>query len=324
MNRLNRIMCLILCAAITPGCASMAGNGVVGGKSTHSDASESAGLYEGEPEVVFATEFPVASAEEAVTRADGALLQGNMDLALYMYVRAYDMQKDNLHALMRIGGIHESRGNIELATRAFTTVLRVDPTHTDALQSLGLIYLHAKRHEEAQILLERAVAGDPALWRAQNGVGVIADISGEHDKAIGAFDAALEVNPNASSVLNNRGYSLYLDGQYPEAARDFVAAAEMGAERAWLNLGLVLARQKKYAEAVHTMTRIVASEVAYNDVGYIAMRQGDLGVAESYFRKAIRISPRYFEAAQRNLTQLGDRIVNDKSTERLVGSNEAG
>jgi Flp pilus assembly protein TadD len=91
-----------------------------------------------------------------------------------------------------------------------------------------------------------------------------------------------------------------------------------------LNLGLVQARQKKYSMAVHTMTRLVASEVAYNDVGYIAMRQGDLGIAERYFRKAIQLSPRYFEAAQRNLTLLGADSVGDESAELAVANSEGG
>ena len=321
MSRLNTTVCLILCAALMSGCASMKGSNSAASNSSGSDSS---GFYEGEPEVVFATEFPVESVEEAIARADSALTSGNMDLALYMYVRAYDLQKDNLHALMRIGEIHESRGNFELAKRAFTTVLRIDPKQMGTLQSLGLIYLHEKRLDEAQLLLERAIAENPDLWRAQDGIGIIADIHGEHDKAIAAFDAALAVNPTAASVLNNRGYSLYLDGQYPEAARDFIAAAEMGVDRAWLNLGLVLARQKRYSEAVHKMTRMVAAEIAYNDVGYIALRQGDIGIAETYFRKAIQIAPRYFEAAQRNLTLIGDGILGDQSVGRPVNNSEAG
>ncbi len=326
MNRLNTAVCLILCAALMSGCASMKGSNSAASKSSGSDSS---GFYEGEPEVVFATEFPVESVEAAIARADNALTSGKIDLALYMYVRAYDLQKDNLHALMRIGGIHESRGSFDLAKRAFTTVLRIDPKQMEALQSLGLIYLHEKRLDEAQILLERAIAENPDLWRALDGIGIIADIHGEHDKAIAAYNAALAVNLLAvnlktASILNNRGYSLYLDGQYPEAARDFIAAAEMGVDRAWLNLGLVLARQKKYSEAVHTMTRMVAAEIAYNDVGYIALRQGDIGIAETYFRKAIQIAPRYFEAAQRNLTLIGDGILDDQSVGRPVNNSETG
>ena len=264
-------------------------------------------LYEGKPDVVFATEFPVESAEDAIARADRALREGDMDLSLYMYVRAYDLDKDNVHALTRIGQIHESRGNDRLATIAFTSVLQHDPDHVGALQSLGLIYLQAKRHDEAQDLLERAISQDPLLWRAQNGIGVLADMAGEHAKAIEAYDAALAANPGDASLLNNRGYSLYLDGQYQAASKDLLEAAAQGAERAWLNLGLVRARQKRYPEAVQMMSRNVADEVAYNDVGYIAMRQGDFEVAERYFHKAIGLSPRYFEAAQRNLMELEDR-----------------
>jgi Tfp pilus assembly protein PilF len=307
MNRILTYVCITLCATLISGCASMGTGGAAPSSAAGDDASIN--LYDGEPEVVFATEFPVASAEEAVARADHALREGDMDLALYMYVRAYDLDKDNVHALARIGEIHESRGNDRLATMAFSGVLRIDPDYARALQSLGLIYLQSKNHGEAQALLERAIAEDPSLWRAQNGVGILADMRGDHAKAIEAYDAALAANPGAGALLNNRGYSLYLDGQYEAASRDFLEAAAQGTERAWLNLGLVQARQKRYAEAVQTMARNVAIEVAYNDVGFIAMRQGDLAVAEHYFHKAIGHSPRYFEEAQRNLMELEDRSI---------------
>ncbi|NCF73748.1 MAG: tetratricopeptide repeat protein [Gammaproteobacteria bacterium] len=196
---------------------------------------------------------------------------------------------------------------------AYTGVLRIEPNHAQALQSLGLIYLQSKNHDEAQALLERAIIEDPGLWNAQNGIGILADMRGEHARAIKAYDAALAANPGSGLLLNNRGYSLYLDGQYQAASRDFLEAAANGAERAWLNLGLVRARQKQYSVAMQMMARNVSIEVAYNDVGYIAMRQGDLAIAEKYFHKAIGLSPRYFEAAQRNLTELRDQLVTEEA-----------
>lgn len=310
MNPKVTQVCITFCAALITGCASMGGTETAASAGDGGDPS--GGLYEGQPEVVFATEFPVKSAEEAIARADKALHEGDMDLALYMYVRAYDLDKDNAHALARIGEIHESRGNQRLATMAYTGVLRIEPNHAQALQSLGLIYLQSKSHDEAQALLERAIIEDPGLWNAQNGIGILADMRGEHARAIKAYDAALAANPGSGLLLNNRGYSLYLDGQYEAASRDFLEAAANGAERAWLNLGLVRARQKQYSVAMQMMARNVSIEVAYNDVGYIAMRQGDLAIAEKYFHKAIGLSPRYFEAAQRNLTELRDQIVTEE------------
>jgi Tfp pilus assembly protein PilF len=287
-------------------------------KSGARTADDSPSLYEGKPDVVFATEFPVASAEDAVARGEHAYREGDVDLALYMFVRAYDLEKDNVHALTRIGEIHESRGNTRLATGAYRAALRADESNARVLQELGLIYLHAKQLDEANMLLERAVAANPSSWRAHNGLAIIADLRGDHEKAIQSYNAALAVMPNDASLLNNRGYSLYLAGSYPEAANDFMASAKQGEEKAWLNLGLVRARQQKYSEAVRVMSRSVDIEDAYNDVGYIAMRQGDYDVAENFFKKAIEQSPRYFEAAQRNLSELQDRRIGDTKAEPVA------
>ena len=101
MHRMITRVCIVCCAALISGCASMGGSGTAA--SSADDADPSASLYEGEPDVVFATEFPVESVEDAIARADRALLEGDMDLSLYMYVRAYDLDKDNVHALTRIG-----------------------------------------------------------------------------------------------------------------------------------------------------------------------------------------------------------------------------
>ena len=264
------------------------------------------------------------SAEEAIARGDSALKDGDQDLALYMYVRAYDMQKDNVYALMQIGATHEARDSSPMAARAYASVLKVEPTHALAAQALGLIYLQAKRHDEARALLEQAVETDASLWRSHNGLGIIADLDGDYQKAEAAYDAALQANPDDARLLNNRGYSLYLQGKYTEAERDFRAAAEQGLEKAWLNLGLVLARQKHYADAVQLMRRAVDAEIAYNDVGYIAMRQGDYAVAERYFEKAIRVSPRYFEEARRNLDKVQEHLLADKQQSNFILSNEPG
>lgn len=298
MNTRTSLLPLALVALIASGCASTPA------ATASRQASDSAELYDGEPEVVFATEFPIASAGDAIARADRALADGDTTLALYMYVRAYDLDEDNVYALTRIGRIHESRGNVRLAARAYRSALRADGTNSQALQSLGLMRLKARSYDEAKACLEKAVELDPSLWRAHNGIGIIADVRAEHEVALAAYGAALGVKPDDASVLNNRGYSYYMAERYDEAGQDFLAAAALGAEKAWLNLGLVRARQGRYFEAVQMMARSVDMEVAYNDVGYIAMREGDHDTAEQYFDKAIRMAPRYFAAAQRNLAEV--------------------
>ena len=113
----------------------------------------------------------------------------------------------------------------------------------------------------------------------------------------------------AATVLNNRGYSSYLAGNFEAAERDFRSAlsADPGYEKAWQNLGLVYARRGEYRTAVATLTRVVEDHVAANDVGYIAMLSGDYPTAERLFAEAIRLSPRYYQAANENVAELRRR-----------------
>jgi len=304
MNTRMRSLLIATFAIAMSGCASVPVSSDIDQARTSKGESVARELYDGAPEVVFATEFPVVSAEDALARAEAAFAQGNLDLALYMYVRCYDLAPDNTYALRRIAAIHEKRNNPEMASRAYRAMLHSNPEDAAALQALGLLYVRVGKQEEALPLLERAVAADSTLWRAHNGIGVIQDMRGNNSEAVAAFDAALEIKPDSASILNNRGYSHYLAGNYREAAIDLTAAAGAGSEQAWRNLGLVLARQKQYAKAVQTITRVGDPAIAYNDVGYIAMRLGDHETAAVYFEEAIRLSPRYFDAAHKNLEAL--------------------
>ena len=45
-------------------------------------------LYSGQPATVHATEFPVASAADGIQRGDAAWKQGDLDLAIYLYLQA--------------------------------------------------------------------------------------------------------------------------------------------------------------------------------------------------------------------------------------------
>jgi len=109
----------------------------------------------------------------------------------------------------------------------------------------------------------------------------------------------------ADSVLINRGYSRYLSGDYNEAALDFYTVAQRGnSEKAWLNLALVYAKQGWYEDALETFLRIGKESYAYNEIGVIAMSNGDTEEALHYLTEAVRVSPTYFAQAEKNLAEL--------------------
>ena len=63
-------------------------------------------------------------------------------------------------------------------------------------------------------------------------------------------------------------------------------------------------RQGWYDQAVKTFSTVIGKPQAYNDVGYVAMRQGDYEQAHELLTEAIRLSPVYYEKAYENLATL--------------------
>ena len=265
-------------------------------------------------DLLFATEFPVASEAEAITQATQALQQGEVDKALFFYVRALQFQPANVELLAQIGEIQMQRNNHALASRAFLSAQTYDPTHARSHEGLGLIYMAEGMHERAADELESAVANDDQLWRAHNALGVYADKAGDFAAAQRHYDTALLINPDAAGVLNNRGYSKLLAGDFRGAALDLYEAAEnRGFPLAWANLGKLLAAQGRYNDAITTYKHVMSEAHALNNTGYAAIENGDITQAKLYLNKAIRLSPTYFPAAEENLSLIAQRELDNDS-----------
>ena len=266
-------------------------------------------LYAGQPSVVHATEFPVASAAEGLARGDDAWRQGKLDLAVYLYVQALAFDATSAEPFLKIAAIHERLGHPALAEKAFELALERDPGNAGANERLGLLYIESRKDEEAERLLNAAVRSDAGRWRAHNGLGILADRRADYALAKKHYDEAQLLQPDNAGVINNRGYSRYLAGDLAGAEADLRLAISLGAPAgAWTNLARVQAAQSRYAEALENLLREHDEAAAYNHLGMAALEGGDLLKAQGYFNEAIRISPRYFAAAQENLTQVNERI----------------
>lgn len=262
-------------------------------------------LRDSELDVVFATEFPVAGKAEALSRADAAKKSGDLDRALFFYVKALRFEPDDEQLLTLIGGIHQFRDNPVMAVRAYTLALRANPDYADALVNRGLILLAHEEDDRARADLAHAAALEPAAWRAHNGLGLLADRRGAHEDAIAHYDLAIESHPDSGMLYNNRGYSSLLAGRYTAAEADLVKAArQLGYPRAWINLGVLLAKQGRYDEAVEAFNEVIEAPDALNKAAESAMANNDDAVAERLLEEAIHTSPRYFPAAEENLAEL--------------------
>jgi len=264
-------------------------------------------LGDANAKLAYNTEFPVASAQEAVIKGDAAVARGDLERALFEYIRALDLEGANAEVLYKVGRLHAAREDPRRAELAFSWALRTQPDHVGALLEIGVLQVRQRQYEAAREHLDRALAIQPALPRACNALGVIADVQGEYTEAQAHYEKALAYAGQVPRYINNLGYSRFLSGNQSGAEYAFEAALKLDPtyERAWRNLALVYAKQGRYDEAIEAFAKMEELHKAYNDVGFIAMVAGRSDDANAFFEEAMRLSPTYYELAQRNSQRLG-------------------
>lgn len=293
---------------------------VLSGCSTTSTVSEADledydEFYDGEAELVYENKELPKTAEEMIELGDSQLVQGKQDEALYQYVKAADQDNNSYIALYKIGGIHSKRGNEALAIKAYEMALNINPDNGEANEGLALLLLNKREYGKARKHLVKAEASGAAIsWRVYNSLGVISDLEEEYKQAIIYYQKALTVQPEMPLILNNMGYSHYMSGDWDSAEKYYRKAVLNGEyfERAWRNLGLLYVRKAEYEEAVSAFTQVEGLPEAYNDIGFICMLNGEYDISEAFFKRAVKLSPRYYETANNNL-QKNRQLVNKKS-----------
>lgn len=246
-----------------------------------------------------------------ISRAQAAKTLGKKDEALFYYVKALETKPNDIIALSAVGKIHYERGNLDLAEMAYRLVLKSKPGHVDALEGLGLTLLGRNAYQEAEGFLNAVIRSEPRRWQAHNGLGLIAIHKEKFPQAISHYEDALRIQPHDAQLLTNLGYARFQNHEWQGALSAYDAAIQFDSsyESAWLNRGLLLARQGRDKEALVSFQHVMNEADAYNDLGYIHMSQGDIDEAYVLFEKAMKVSPMFHEKASENLRKL--KAMND-------------
>jgi Tfp pilus assembly protein PilF len=153
----------------------------------------------------------------------------------------------------------ELRGDTEAAIRTYDEVVRKDPGRTDAFHRLALLY----------------------------------DKKGNSAAAEGCYNEALQRSPEVASLHCDYGYHCYLDARFVPAEEHLRRAIELEPDfgRAHNNLGLLLARTQRSAEALEQFARAGASVgEAHLNLATAALMDGQLDEAARLIDVASRDS----------------------------------
>ena len=307
----NTILMLFAVSIVLSGCSTT--STVPDQKNYSENFSDIDDFYDGQSGLVYSNKESPETAKEIIAAGDAALAQGKLDEALYQYVKAVDLDNSSDTALYKIGDIHAERGNTEKAKKAYEMVFEINPDNAGAHEGLGQLLLGQRKYDEARYHLTTAEAsGAVGSWRLYNSLGVMADLGNDYQQAIIYYDKALDLQPELPLILNNMGYSRYMLGDWDSAERYYKKAVvnDKYFERAWRNLGLLYVRQGNYEDAVSAFTQVENLPEAYNDIGFICMLNGKHDISEAFFKRAIKLAPRYYEAANNNLQR--NRMLSKK------------
>ncbi|NMP14870.1 tetratricopeptide repeat protein [Thalassotalea sp. Y01] len=272
------------------------------------------------------THLTTETFEKAFEFALNSERSGDTDQALYYYIQCLEYQPDNADVLYRIARIHDKQGNHKIAVRAYREALLNDNSMVYAHQALGIIEVENGNFDLGKTHLLQAIFQDQKRLEglgaikemnyfvpdtespvdAYNVSGVIEDMDRNFELARTYYHLALKINAKSANILSNIGYSYYLTGDLALAEKYFKKAINSNNQfkRGWTNLGLVYARKGQYNRAIKTFKQVMPEHDAYNDLGYFVLLEGRIDEAEYFFKKAIDLSPRYFEKANINLEKV--------------------
>jgi tetratricopeptide (TPR) repeat protein len=210
------------------------------------------------------------------------------------YRDALKRDPSNAVVLKDLGGVLHLLRRSEDAKQALRLALELNPSLSDAWRNLGVIYAGENEWAASAECFEQATLLDPTWDDGYRYLSVALEGAGNFRDASKAARKALEANPNSSEALqlylhqmlrleqrteardvleglirsgaerpefhNAIGELYYYDEQFEKAKLHFVAAGQGGIASAFNNLGVVLYRQQRFAEAKEAFEQCLAAD----------------------------------------------------------------
>jgi tetratricopeptide (TPR) repeat protein len=132
------------------------------------------------------------------------------------------------------------QGDLAGARRAFGIVTELDPGYADGWVNAARVALREGLLEDAEAALREALGLEPSLAKTHYFLGVVQKERGEYDLALEHLRRAAEAYPQDRVVRNDLGRVLFLQRRYAEAVQELERVLEIDAEDLMAHYNLML------------------------------------------------------------------------------------
>ena len=248
-----------------------------------------------------------AQVRAAQARGDRALNDGAIEEARQAYNEVLRSRAADPDATLGLAQSYLAVGDVESAENYANALRSTDGSfhRADLTFLLGEIALQKGQTDAAIARLSESVEIEPDHWRAWRSLGRAQVRRREFVAARQSFASAARHAPREAALGNDIGMS-YLSADKPvQAIPHFEQALEDNpqSEPARANLRIARAMAGNYDDAVSGSSPAEMAD-SLNNVGYVAVLNGDLDIADRLLRRAVAISPVYHKTASANLALL--------------------
>jgi Flp pilus assembly protein TadD len=226
--------------------------------------------------------------EGHLAKGDARRAQGDHARALWSYLLAHRLDREDPRPVARIATLHLSR-EPERAEAIFRQLLRQEDDSALARTGLGLALIARGAWSDAVTELREAVDEDDELAAAHDALGVALDHEQQGETARWHYRRAAELQPRSHEPWNNLGVSLLAAGDAAGAAEALERASRLEPRDAavWNNLGVARGRLRQYDAALAAFRKGGDERSAQNNLGYVHYLNGDYDGALAAYERAL-------------------------------------
>lgn len=165
------------------------------------------------------------------------------------------------------GQLNETQGSLPLAVQQYEEALKINPKYVPALFRLGMVYSEMK----------------------------------QYDQAIATWNRYIEVTEDSAIGYSNLAFCQELSGNRKAAEESYEAGIERDPKNqpCRVNYGLMLAREGRIDEAKSQFAAVLTPAQVHYNIASVLQQQGRKEAARAEFKEAMKVDPKFVDAAVR-------------------------